>query len=403
MSLRSLPVRVCLGVRWTLPAGHYILVDRFMVPRGVGHSLEVLPQLEAERDAWRRNQAQLERLSAAPQHPQDAPSAEAAEEAGELEEEEAEPLEGSEDDSDRDMAEGGQGDFAQLVGDLDLAVCAQLAALGNLDAYVAEAPPLEAAVEDCQALQRDFPLSELDFVVELVEGQPFRGPPFLERYGEAQPRICPCGASSLAQLLRNASEEESCLLARRSFQGSYSTLCTACVHALRAAHEAHAQKLRAKLPEAEQDIAVLLRLRSTDLQGQLNGYRIFWWMASKGVAVRVETDAQQVPWYVLKDFQELLKLAQALEVEAKGRLVQVERGVCTPHYSDPVDEALSTMNGKRTFMQTLEAQRFANIKGKRRELVACFKERRPMFILDGADEALIGSTDQARWAESEED
>ena len=287
---------------------------------------------------------------------------------------------------------------ARLVGPLDTSMREQETALRDLQDYVTSTPMPEHPPEfdDCHDKQIDFVLGDLDFAVELFQGKAFRGLPHLVQYGAAISKPCSCGSASTLALLKNASEEESCLVAKRTFQGSLSTLCSACLQLQRVAREAETLALRELLPGEERDTAVLLRLRRKDVAGQLHAYRIFWWMLSYGVDARLET-VDETTHFVLKDSCELQRLVAALEKDAKGRLVHSQKSVCVPHFADPLDEALSTMNGRRTFMQTLEAQRFSSIKGAKKELLACFRERNSMQIMDGVDEAIIGSTTFGRW------
>ena len=381
-----------------LPQGHYVLVEKYRVPRGEEHSLEVVPDAPWEEEEWKRHQQRLKMVKAAllPRAPVDQEESE-EEEAEEEAEEEME-----EDAVDESEEEGGpQQDavpVARMVGPLDTAMRMQETALGDLRDYVSTAklPEHVPEFEDCHDRQLDCPLVDLDFVVELMEGKAFRGLPYLERHGSALAKPCLCGVPSVLSLLKNASEAESCILARRSFQGSYSTLCPKCLQGKRLQAETATAALRELLSEEEKAVVVLLRFRDEDAEGRLRAYRVFHWMVAQGVAVRVE-HFDELPRFVLKDIFQLKLLADALDREAKGTLVHARRGVCVPHFTDPLDEALSTMQGKRTFMQTLEAQKFSSIKGMKKELLACFRERNSMQIMDGVDEALVGSTSMDRW------
>jgi len=236
----------------------------------------------------------------------------------------------------------------------------QETALGDLKAYVATAvqPEHISEFDDCHDRQIDRALGDLDFVVELVQGKACRGPPHLVRYGSALSKACVCGATSTLALLKNSSDAEGCLVAKRSFQGGLSTLCKDCLQKGLVTQDAETEKLRELLPEDERDVAVLLRLRAHDVAGRLAAYRIFRWMLSCEVDARIETFGE-TPRFVLKDIFELQRLVNALDKEAKGVLLHAQKGVCVPHFSAPLDEALSTMNGTRTFMQTLEAQKFS--------------------------------------------
>lgn len=365
------------------------------MPRDDDHSREVVPDIEWEQDEWRRHQDRLKMVKAALQ-PRGQAAAEAEQEESEesCEEEEVDEEDSEEED---DLRQADAPPVARLVGPLDTAMREQETTLGDLRDYVAaaEQPDHVPEFEDCHDRQIDYPLVNLDFAAELMEGRDFRGPPFLVRYGSAKVEPCPCGVQSVLSLLFNASEAERCLVARKTFQGSASTLCPKCLQRKREEAESEARALRELLPEEERDVAVLLRFRDEDAAGRLNTYRVFQWMLARGVDVRVE-HFDELPRFVLKDVFQLKLLVNVLDQEAKGTLVHAQKGVCVPHFSDRLDEALSTMEGKRTFMQTLEAQKFASIKGKK-ELLACFRERNSMHIMNGVDEALVGSTMQHRW------
>ena len=380
-----------LFFRWLLPRGHYVLVEKYRVPRGEEHSLEAVPDVPYEDDEWKRHQERLKMVKAAlqPRAPVEDEEQEEAEEEGSLVD--------SEEDEDlrQDVAP-----VARMVGPLDTAMREQETALGDLRDYVAatKLPEHISEFEDCHDRQLDCPLVDLDFVVELMEGKAFRGLPYLERYGSADAKPCLCGAPSVASLLKNASEAESCVMARRSFQGSYSTLCPECLQRKRDESERATAALRELLSVEERDVVVLMRFRDDDAEGRLRAYRVFNWMLARGVDVRVE-HFEDLPRFVLKDIFQLKLLTDALDKDAKGTLVHAQRGVCVPHFTDPLDEALSTMEGTRSFMQTLQSQKFSAIKGMKKELLACFRERNSMHIMDGVDEALVGSTSMERWQE----
>jgi len=376
-------------------------VERYRVPRGDGHSREVKQETSWEGAEWKRHQERLRMVRAAVlPRGRDGAEEEALDD--------CERDDSERDDSESDVeaevkkeAPGGSGG-ARLVGRLDASMAEQEKLLGDLRDYVETVgvPDHVPEFEDCHDRQIDRPLADLDFVVELEQGQDPRGPPYLKVDGSAIKRPCRCGAESSVSLLVNASEAERCLVARRTFQGSYSTLCKKCLRRKGEEAEAETRELRRLLPENERDQAVLLRFRDRDAEGRLRAYRVFAWMASRGVEARIQ-HFDETPRFVLKDVFEMRKLVDALDLEAKGALVHAKKGVCVPHFSDPLDEALSTMEGKRTFMQTLEAQSFSSIKGMKKELLACFRERNWMQIMDGVDEALVGSRSSARW-EAEE-
>ena len=391
-----------MPVRWLLPPGNYVLVEKYKVTRGEEHSMEVVRDNPLEEIEWKRHQERLKIVRASLEARElgqeddgsrgGASGSSEASEAGE-----PEPCD-SDGDGEREEAPIKQECSARLVNPLETAMRDQEAALKELEDYAAASPVAEPSeFDDCHDKQIDSPLVDLDFVVELVEGKAFRGKAFLVQYGASLAGRCPCGAASTLALLRNASEDESCLVAGRSHQGSLSSLCQRCVQTKREAVDAETLQLVELLTGEERGAAVLLRLRSNDLEGRLRCYRIFRWMLSYQVDARVLTVGEE-PRFVLRGVRELQKLANALEKEAKGTLVRAKKGVCVPHFSDPVDEALSCMLGTRTFMQTIQAQGFSSIHGMKKELLACFKERNSMHIMSGVDEALVGSTSHDRWA-----
>jgi hypothetical protein len=376
-------------------------VEKYKVMRGEEHSMEVVRENPLEEIEWKRHQERL-KIVRASLEAREIGQEDSMSRGDSSESSEPEPC-----DSDSESERGSEEVpikqevlecSARLVNPLEMAMREQEAALKELEDYAASSPMTEQSeFDDCHDKQIDFPLMDLDFVVELVEGKAFCGKPFLVQYGDSLARRCPCGAKSTLALLKNASEEESCLMAKRSFQGSLSSLCQRCVQTKREAVDAETLKLVELLTEEERDSAVLLRLRSKDLEGRLRCYRILRWMLSYKVDARVMT-VDEEPHFILRDVRELHKLANALEKETKGTLVHAKKGVCVPHFSDPVDEALSSMLGTRTFMQTIQAQGFSSIHGMKKELLACFKERNSMHIMNGVDEALVGSTSHDRWA-----
>jgi len=383
-------------VRWLLPPGNYVLVEKYKVTRGEEHSMEVVRDNPLEEIEWKRHQERLKivraSLEAREVGPEDGNASQSSDAS-----EASEPEPCDSDDGGEEVAIK-QECSARLVNPLETAMRDQEAALKELEDYAAASPATEQSeFDDCHDKQIDFPLVDLDFVVELVEGRAFRGKAFLVQHGAALAGRCPCGAASTLALLRNASEAESCLVAGRSQQGSLSSLCQRCVQTEREAVDAETLQLLELLTEEERGAAVLLRLRRDDLEGRLRCYRILRWMLSYQVDARVLTVGEE-PRFVLRGVRELQKLANALEKEAKGALVRAKKGVCVPHFSDPVDEALSCMLGTRTFMQTIQAQGFSGIHGMKKELLACFKERNSMHIMSGVDEALVGSTSHDRWA-----
>jgi hypothetical protein len=142
--------------------------------------------------------------------------------------------------------------------------------------------------------------------------------------------------------------------------------------------------------DAEKREAVVLRLRRRDFAGHLQAYRLFHWMKLRGIQVRIETVQEPSPHFVLASLGDLKRLEQELEKERQGDLVKSSASVCIPHFQDPLDESLSTMNGRRTFMQTCEAQPFSSVHGLSHTRHACLKDRKEQIIGSVSEQSLVG-------------
>ena len=253
--------------------------------------------------------------------------------------------------------------------------------------------PMPSFLHSCLNKQKDTSLAEIDFVVELSQGHSFHGPPYVEEYGKPSPTVCKtCGCESSFRLLRNSAEDEKCLFSRTSFQGVLSSKCDACLENFRAAQAAAVQDLKNRegfLSDEEKAHAVVLRLRERDFSAHMQAYRLYHWMKSRGVQLRIKTLQEPSPHFILQNPGELKKLVKELEKERKGELIESSASVCIPHFAHPLDESLSTMNGRRTFMQTCEAQPFANVHGLSHTRHACLKERKEQIITSVSEESLI--------------
>jgi len=185
---------------WFLPPGHYILCEKFRIPRGQEHMNE--PVEAASSDGLlrgkKRQRLQITWFD---------------DDAADLEVEEEDPL----DDSPFAC-------FFDTTLHLDKAA-KELER--HLESF--QVPEYGVRFDDCSDCQLDFPLVDLDFVVALFQGKAFCAPPQLVRYGAPLRRPCSCGTPSTVSLLKNATETERCILAGRTFQGSLSTLCPQCL------------------------------------------------------------------------------------------------------------------------------------------------------------------------------
>jgi hypothetical protein len=195
---------------WLLPSGHYILCEKFRVPRGQEHLNEVVDPTASEKLSRELKRQRLKDILAS--HCED---------------------EKSDGDSDEDYYFDRP--FARIIGPWEDAVMREMKASKALDEHLEafEVPTFAARRDDCHDCQLDYPLTGLDFVVHLLEGRGYFAEPQLVAFGAPVRSLCSCGAPSLVSLLRNASEEERCIVASRTFQGSYSTFCSPCLEAKR--------------------------------------------------------------------------------------------------------------------------------------------------------------------------
>ena len=255
--------------------------------------------------------------------------------------------------------------------------------------------PMPPFLHSCLDKQKDISLADIDFVVELSQGNSFHGPPYFEEYGKPNPTTCrKCGCESSFRLLRNSTEDEKCLFSRNSFQGILSSKCDACLENFRAEQAAALQDLKNKeafLSEEEKAEAVVLRLRERDFSAHMQAYRLYHWMQSRDIQLRIKTLHEPSPHFILKNSGEVKKRVKELEQERKGELITSSSSVCIPHFAHPLDESLSTMNGRRTFMQSCEAQPFATVHGLAHTRHACLKERKEQIITSVSEESLISS------------
>ena len=297
---------------------------------------------------------------------------------------------------------------AQLVDALDGSLATHYSHLQKLrmthaeEVETASSPSIKMRfLHSCINQQKDVTLTHFDFVVELCEGEPFRGPIHFEEYGEPLRTDCKqCRAPSFLRLLKNSTEAEKCLFMRKKFQGTLSSLCCSCLEEVKESAKADCLQLKMRegfLTEEERNEAIVLRLPSCDFSNQMQAYRLFHWMQSRNISVRIQTIEEPSPHFILKDRENLIKLEQQMHLERKGEQVEASPSVCVPHFKDPLDEALSTMNGRRSFMQTSEAQPYSCVNRMSKALLECLRERKWQFIGDGTEEALLGSYQPERW------
>lgn len=243
-------------------------------------------------------------------------------------------------------------------------------------------------------MQKDVGLHTCDFSVEVFAGSFFVGPAFVQEFGSAQATTCPaCHESSRRRLLRNSTEQERCLFKKDACQGILSDLCSSCLSDLVRRQEQALAALRdlpGFLSDDEKQHGVVLWPPSFDFNGQMLAYRLFHWMKSKNVKVRIQSVREPAPHFVLPSLQEFEKLRLALGELRAGQLVSPPPSVCLPHFKHEVDEVMCTQNGKRTFMDKSEAQPFSCVHGSRTKLLACLRDRKEQFISDVSEEALVG-------------
>jgi len=219
------------------------------------------------------------------------------------------------------------------------------------------------------------------------------------RFGGGLARSCPkCLEPSTLALLRNASEAEACLVARRFFQGSLSSLCQGCLQLLRADEERRTSSAAETLLRSQEERAnaVVLELRRGDVKNRLRLYRVFHWLSSIVDGARLGIFEGR-SFFVLPDVSGLASLSEALDTLRSGELRLPSRTVLAAHYGNPVDEALSLQNGVRTFMKTVDTQPFLAVHGGKRELLAALQSRHPCLVEDRWAESVVGNVTPGRW------
>ena len=154
--------------------------------------------------------------------------------------------------------------------------------------------------------------------------------------------------------------------------------------------------MASRLRPSEREDAVVLALRRHDAKNQLRAYRVFHWLRSF-VDARLDALDGGGVCFVLPEVKSLIKVTAALDELVRGELVAPQRSLMTPHFANPIDEAISCQNGKRTFMKHMEAQEFMSVNGGKRELLAALQVRNPCVVDDKVSEAAIGSLTRGRW------
>lgn len=243
-------------------------------------------------------------------------------------------------------------------------------------------------------MQKDVGLHTCDLSVEVFAGSFFVGPAFVQEFGSSQATTCPsCCGLSRRRLLRNSTEQERCIFKKDACQGILSDLCSSCLEDLVRRQEQALAALRdlpGFLSDDEKQHGVVLWPPSFDFRGQMLAYRLFHWMKSKNVEVRIQSVREPAPHFVLPSLQEFEKLRLALRELRAGQLVSPPPSVCLPHFKHEIDEVMCTQNGRRTFMDKSEAQPFSCVHGSRTKLLACLRDRKEQFISDVSEEALVG-------------
>ena len=291
---------------------------------------------------------------------------------------------------------------AQMVTPLDSSLKKHLLQFRNMQSKYQGSPESRLSQEPgllhaCIDQQKDVVLVNFDFVVELVEGQPFHGLAHFIEHGQPLPTTCRgCGGASILRLLRNSTEAEKCILGRKSFEGVLSSCCDACLKRLHLVKEAETSALKDRpdfLSEEERQRAVVLRLPSDDFVHHMQAYRLYKWMRDRGInVVKIQTlDGQLSPHFVLEGRSDLYLLEREMTDVRKGQLEKPHPSVCVPHFKHRLDESLCTMNGTRRFMQHCEAQKFACVHGLAANLLACLRERMVQYLTSASEEALVGS------------
>lgn len=295
---------------------------------------------------------------------------------------------------------------AQVTGPLDISLRFHLK---KLNAFAAPSPPQVEGRQNWSStpagslghqvsryidMQKDVGLHTCDLSVEVFAGSFFVGPAFVQEFGSAEATTCPsCRRSSRRRLLRNSTEQERCIFKKDACQGILSDLCSSCLSDLvRRQKQALAalRDLPGFLSNDEKQRGVVLWPPSFDFNGQMLAYRLFHWMKSKNVEVRIQSVREPAPHFVLPSLQEFEKLRLALRELRAGQPVSPPPSVCIPHFKHEIDEVMCTQNGKRTFMDESEAQPFSCVHGSRTKLLACLRDRTEQFISDVSEEALVG-------------
>jgi hypothetical protein len=192
---------------WLLPKGHYILCEKFRIPRGHEHMNEIFESTlsdsltrELKRQRIKMVWPDIQGREAFPEEVRvEIP---------------ADKL------------------YARLVGPWEEAMMRRIKASDEFKKFLEDfswQSKDAVKVDDCQDCQFDKPLADLDFVVLSFQGRDFRAPPQLHGFGSPIRSVCRCKADSRVALLKNASEIERCIIGSRTFQGSYSTLCPSCL------------------------------------------------------------------------------------------------------------------------------------------------------------------------------
>ena len=426
-----------LPARWTLPAGRHILVCRTDVAPSVGSTIadEIpaeavqqwgfirtrLMKIKAAMDVSTADgeasypvatKVELETLDAAPEEPAgllrgSTPAVLAARQKRPRDGSRKRPLSvtrgGDADQSSPDRrASQASGSHVQMITPLDSSLKKHLLQFRNMRSKYLGSPESRLSQElgllhSCIDKQKDVVLVNFDFVVELVEGQPFHGLAHFVEHGQPLPTTCRgCGGASILRLLRNSTETEKCILRRKSFEGVLSSCCDACLKRLHQAKEAETRALRDRpdfLSEEERQRAVVLRLPSDDFERHMQAYRLYKWMRDRGIKVaKMRTlDGQLSPHFVLEGRSDLYLLEREMTDVRKGQLEKPHPSVCVPHFKHRLDESLCTMNGTRRFMQNCEAQKFACVHGLTANLLVCLRERMVQYVTSASEEALVGS------------
>jgi hypothetical protein len=89
--------------------------------------------------------------------------------------------------------------------------------------------------------------------------------------------------------------------------------------------------------DADKNSMVVIGFRKDDGKGFLEAYRIFKWMLSHGISAQIH-HVKEEPFYLLKGMENYIKLVNALDDDAKGRLERATSSIAIPHYIHPLDE-----------------------------------------------------------------